>query len=389
MKKIVFAALAALMVLGLYGCSGGTEPPAATITVEPSPAVEEDITLALVNGSPILNSTFQPVFLNMKAYYEQYGLDFSDETVYNQLQDLLIEQLIQSEVILQEAAKLGIALTADEEAEIEARIQADYDETKAYLRTQAESEGAEDIDARAQELLDEALAANGLTEEGYIEEMRRNAAQSAIVSKLQEALYADITVSEDEAKAAFEDDLAADKETYTATPAQYESDLNTYTTSGGKPPLFVPEGYIRVKHILVEDESLANALIERIEAGEDFDALVAEYGTDPGMQREPAKTEGYLLGEGTSFVQEFKDAAFALENEGDITAPVKSTYGYHVIKYEKTVESRELTFDEVKDAYMAYKLSSTRDTLYQQQITAWVEQAEIERFTDAMRAAGQ
>lgn len=106
--------------------------------------------------------------------------------------------------------------------------------------------------------------------------------------------------------------------------------------------------YVRAKHILVDSEELANEIYASLQNGADFDELLNEYGTDPGMTYEP---DGY------TFTKDYMDpafeaAAFAL-NIGEISAPVKSSYGYHIIKRE---ELPDLT-DELKWS-IAYEVSS-------------------------------
>ena len=96
------------------------------------------------------------------------------------------------------------------------------------------------------------------------------------------------------------------------------------------------ENYIRAKHILLEDEATAEEVLAKIAAGEDFDALVAEYGKDPGMER---NKDGYVFTYG-EMVKPFEEAAFALE-EGGVSLPVKSDFGYHIIKREPLGEIPE------------------------------------------------
>ena len=89
------------------------------------------------------------------------------------------------------------------------------------------------------------------------------------------------------------------------------------------------ENYICAKHILVADEALANELLEKAKNGEDFDSLIKEYGSDPGMENYP---EGYIFTKG-EMVEEFENAAFALK-DGEVSEIVESPYGYHIIKKE-------------------------------------------------------
>ena len=89
------------------------------------------------------------------------------------------------------------------------------------------------------------------------------------------------------------------------------------------------EKYMRAKHILIEKpaegEELAKELLERAKSGEDFDALIAEYSTDPGAESNP---DGYVFTEG-EMVKPFEETVKGLkENEFGIC---ESDYGYHVI----------------------------------------------------------
>lgn len=98
------------------------------------------------------------------------------------------------------------------------------------------------------------------------------------------------------------------------------------------------------KHILVDDEATANTIIATLRAQvksysglpkdlalskalADFDALLAQYGTDPGMTSNP---NGYLFTDG-DMVTEFENAVKALKIGSCSSVPVKSQFGYHVI----------------------------------------------------------
>ena len=85
---------------------------------------------------------------------------------------------------------------------------------------------------------------------------------------------------------------------------------------------------IKCSHILVEKQSQALEILERIKAGEKFGKLAKELSTDSGS----AKRDGSLgyFGRG-KMVKEFENTAFRLE-VGQISEPVKTQYGYHIIK---------------------------------------------------------
>jgi foldase protein PrsA len=85
---------------------------------------------------------------------------------------------------------------------------------------------------------------------------------------------------------------------------------------------------IKCSHILVEKQSQAIAILDRIKQGEKFGKLARELSIDSGS----AKRDGNLgyFGRG-KMVKEFETIAFSLE-VGKISEPVKTQYGYHIIK---------------------------------------------------------
>ena len=85
---------------------------------------------------------------------------------------------------------------------------------------------------------------------------------------------------------------------------------------------------IKCSHILVEKHSEAISLLERIQKGEKFGKLAKEFSLDSGS----AKRDGSLgyFGRG-KMVKEFEKSAFSLQT-GQISEPVKTQYGYHIIK---------------------------------------------------------
>jgi parvulin-like peptidyl-prolyl isomerase len=88
---------------------------------------------------------------------------------------------------------------------------------------------------------------------------------------------------------------------------------------------------IRASHILVDKQSQALKVLEELKAGREFKALARKHSTCPSGKR-----GGDLGFFGRSqMVKEFEKAAFAL-NVGEVSEPVKTQFGYHIIK--KTAE---------------------------------------------------
>lgn len=101
----------------------------------------------------------------------------------------------------------------------------------------------------------------------------------------------------------------------------------------------------RVRHILLEGEGARARLEEaarRIEAGADFAEVAAELSEDPGSAEEGGDL-GWI--ERGDMVPAFEEAAFALE-EGALSEPVKSEFGWHLIRVEEIEEARTRPFDD-------------------------------------------
>lgn len=132
---------------------------------------------------------------------------------------------------------------------------------------------------------------------------------------------------------------------------------------------------VRARHILVETEEEALELRERLLAGEDFAALAREHSTDVGS----ALRGGDLgwFGRGV-MVEPFEAAAFSLE-PGEISEPVQSQYGYHLILVEDRQEAREAKLDDTLRSSIEEELREEKLSL---RIPAWLEElrnaAEIE-----------
>ena len=109
---------------------------------------------------------------------------------------------------------------------------------------------------------------------------------------------------------------------------------------------FVQPESIQVSHIVVGTEEEAQDLLKQLKEGEDFAELARQHSLCPSA------SEGGnlgLLNEKSSYVSEFKNAALLLK-AGEITLqPVKTEFGYHIIKAGQKEPARTLSFEEVKD----------------------------------------
>lgn len=161
---------------------------------------------------------------------------------------------------------------------------------------------------------------------------------------------------------------------------------------------YFKEDYLRAKHVLImtqdadtgaelkgdelaEAETLANEILERAKNGEDFDALIEEYGEDPGMA---SNTDGYFFTDG-EMVTEFEEATKSIQ-PGEFTL-CKSSFGYHIIQ--------RLAIDEADESFETFFTdnSTTIESRYiaKQQQDALEQKAEelgivIETYQDVIDA---
>lgn len=113
---------------------------------------------------------------------------------------------------------------------------------------------------------------------------------------------------------------------------------------------------VRARHILVDKEDEAKAILDQIKGGGDFAALAKEKSKDPGA------SDGGDLGYFTKdqMVPEFADVAFKMY-PGQLSNPVKTQFGWHIIKVEDKRTKQAPEFEKVKDqieAYVARKAQS-------------------------------
>jgi peptidyl-prolyl cis-trans isomerase C len=138
-----------------------------------------------------------------------------------------------------------------------------------------------------------------------------------------------------------------------------------------------PQEEVHARHILLPDEDSAKKAEARVKGGEDFAKVADELSKDPGAK-------GGDLGWFTKdrMVPEFADVAFKLK-PGEISDPVKTQFGWHVIKVEGTRTKSFPPFDQVKEQAARYVQQKAQADL----IGALHKDAKIERFDAAPKPA--
>ena len=144
------------------------------------------------------------------------------------------------------------------------------------------------------------------------------------------------------------------------------------------------EDQVWARHILVETEEEAQNILDLLAEGQDWSALAAEYSLDTSNS-----ADGGDLGwfNASTMVQAFTDAAFALEKSGQISEPVQTDYGWHIIQLigKREAQMSAADFKNAKDTAYNEWLVETRDA--REDITISDDWAEYVPTTPAMSSS--
>ncbi len=250
--------------------------------------------IAMVGEESILQEQFDAIITQAKAAYKAQKAEFpaTDSAEYDTLKANVVDYLVQAELIEQKAAEMDVKL---ESSEIDDRIKSIVEQVGG------------------QKKYEQLLKEQGVTEEDLRSQLQVQMLQDKVRTKVGESAK----VTDEEIKAYFENP---------DNQAQFA-------------------GSVTARHVLVKTKAQADKVQKLLEADSSdtsWKKVAAEYSTDPG-----SKDSGGSLGtfQKGRMVQEFETAAFALKT-GEISSPVKSEFGYHVIETtEKTPPSK---YDDVK-----------------------------------------
>ncbi|WP_335703614.1 peptidylprolyl isomerase [Bacillus sp. JJ1562] len=152
-----------------------------------------------------------------------------------------------------------------------------------------------------------------------------------------------------------------------------DDEIKTYFEAN-KDSLAQPE-QVQASHILVEDETTANEVATKLADGSDFAELAKEYSKDTANAEDGGEL-GYF-GKG-QMVAEFDNAVFSLGID-EISDPVKTEFGYHIIKVTDKKEAKEANYEESKDTIYEVLFNQKVSEEYTVWLTEKTEEYKIER----------
>ena len=120
-----------------------------------------------------------------------------------------------------------------------------------------------------------------------------------------------------------------------------------------------------------------DAILAELDAGADWETLMAEKNQDPGMQSGASAEKGYAVSaEMTSFDSAFVEAAMALENVGDYSGKIRGdAYGYYIIKYIGDEPEGPIDMETVRETLTSSLLTTKQNNFYNETVDKWVADA--------------
>ncbi len=248
--------------------------------------------IAEVNELGITSNQLQSAFLNAISRYDDAVLSSLDQSAIVSFKKNILEQLIDYELIYQQAQKEKVKISNDD-------INLEIDKIKDNFSSPEE--------------FDEALKANNITLVRLEEDIKRQ----LMINSILEETRNQVTISDEELLEYYDENKES----------------------------FLEPEQVHARHILVETEEEANNLLLQLKEGlTDFAELAKEKSIGPSA---PSGGDLGFFATG-QMVKEFEDASFSLE-PGEISGVVQTQFGYHIIKCEEKKEEHSLNFEEAKE----------------------------------------
>jgi peptidyl-prolyl cis-trans isomerase C len=301
-------------------------PPRRPRTHRPKPAYTLPDPVAVVEGATISSADLEKAFKNVLAQQKVEPATVSDDQRIRGYH-IVLDDMIIDKLVAKRAA--GVKVPDDEVNAQWERIKGNFG-SEAELKKQVEAAG-ETLDKVKQGLRD----------------------------RIQQEHWIDAQVGD---KAKVTDADAEDF--YKKNPDQF------------KEPEQVRASHILVKveqdakpEVVVQKQKAAQAIADRVKKGEDFAKVAKELSDDPGSKEKGGDLNFF---QHDAMVKEFADAAFAMKKD-EISDPVRSEFGYHIIKVTDRKSAGTVSLDQVKPQLVAFLQKKKKQT-------------EIEKLVEDIRA---
>ena len=372
--------------------------------------------------------------------YAQMGIDVVAYGMDGILREVVVDTLAEEAIVQYMAGELGLGLTEEQQAQFAEEAQATYDsQVDSYYQTYLAGQYESEEDGLA-------VAAQALNEMGYSYESYLDSLTSTQLStNVYDYVTKDVAVTEEDIEAAYDEYVAADEANY-ADPYQFENAFSSgvtiyYTPEGyrnvkhilfkfdddqatrydelsarladleaeqvaaaeaadatpapeaedgeAESPRAITEIEADIAQVSADLDALyeelmpeAEAAIERFNAGEDIDALIAELNDDTGMPETGYAVSTTAEASAQAWDPAFTEGALSIEEVGGLSAPVRGVYGIHLIYYAGDITPGATALEEVHDEVESLTLQNKISQTYADQVSAWKEELHLVTYPE-------
>ncbi len=331
-KKIVASALVGVLMFSAVGCN----------MVEKTQAAIDKTTVATVNGEKI---TLGEVDSHLKGFLEQLKSQYGDKYMDDpqaaqqilQQRQVILNSMVEEKVLVDEAKKENLVPSEEE-------LNKKVDEQVKQYKEQYGEEGYKT-----------AVENIGYTEDTFKEFLKNQVIAEATL----EYATKDVKVSDEDIK------------------KYYDENKQQFAVKAGAD----------VKHLLLPTEEEAQKAYDEIQSGQKtFDDLFNKYGKNTDPKKEPiAEDLGRVDYTNSNFDKDFMEGLKGLK-DGEISKPVKSSFGYHIIKATNVTDKEtQLTEEQAKSKIMSILENQKKREAYQKDLDQWKKDFNVKVYDDKLQ----
>lgn len=322
-KRIIAAAALSIFAFSAVGCQ----------MIQKTPEAIKNTVLA--KGDGILVTKGEVDELADPYLKQQYGEDYaSNSSLAEQVKQLnkqALTVLVEQKILEKKAEELGVKPSDDDV----------NTEVQKYLDNMKETYGGE-------EGFNSALQGANMTLEDYTSQLTTSMKSQLISQNVTDEIFKDINITDE------------DISNY------YDENKDSF-------------GEANVSHILIKDEAKANEVRERVANGEDFATVAKEVSEDTGS-KDKGGDLGVIKYNSTQYDKDFLAGLKTLK-EGEISEPIKSQFGYHIIK---ATNVKVDTLEEAKDSIKTTLENQKKNDLYNSSIEQWKSDYKVKTYEDKL-----
>lgn len=294
-----------------------------------------DRVVAVVNDDVITLSELQEVMIPLQMRLQSIADPLKRAEILKEQTQQALDQLIGQRLLVQIAKEQGVTVS-DEQVEM-------------HLQNVMNQQGWGEAE------LTQYLSAQGMTKEDLKSQSREFLLQQHVT---QRNLASKMQVTDSDLKSAYQDMLTARKAEARVEGAHIILPVSSGSDAAGE----------------AATKQLATELLSRAKGGEDFRSLAQQYSKGPG-----ASNGGDLgvITRGGGLPKELEDAFFTLKN-GEVSGPIRTAFGYHIIKVTNLENQDPPTFEQLRPQ-LEGKLRQDR---FQEALTEWLDKLKAGAFIE-------